>query len=343
MLRIRWTIVLLAVLASGCSLLRPPPEPEPAPPPPAPAPAPEPEPEPAPAPEPEPPPEPAPPPAPEPVPPEPYSHKVAVLLSSRVPAFENVAFALADTLADVEVYDLSDRSLSVRDAFDTVHRTEAAAVVAVGLRAALYARDYTQLPVVYAQVFNVSANDLARAHMRGVAALPPLAAQLAAWRELNPELSSVGAIVGPGHEALLAEAADAAGTHGLTFRQHEATSDREALYLFNRMAPEIDGYWLFPDNRILSATVLREMLAYAARQGIQVAVFNDGLLELGATLSTTADPADIAGTIAGLLRQIEAGELADVPRTTPLDEVRVTLHPRLERRQKLAESPGDGR
>lgn len=340
MIRIRTSIVLLTLLVSGCSLLQPPPEP-----PPAPLPVPEAEPPPAPEPVQLPEPPPAPPPAPPPPPPpEPqrYDLKVAVLLTSRAPAFEEVALALADELNDVEIYDLSDRSLPVRDAFDAIRESQAGAIVAVGLRAALHARDFATVPVVFSQVFNVVDNDLVQDHMRGVAVIPPLERQLDAWRKLSPELGSVGAIVGAGHEILLDEAGAAAAAHGVEFHHRVAASDRETLYLFTRMVPDIDGFWLFPDNRILSSSVLREMLDYAARHGVQVAVFNDALLELGAALSATADARDIATTVGAILAELETGTLQQVPPISPLSEIRIRLNGRLKRRLQLAEGQAAG-
>lgn len=331
MLRNYLSIALLGLSLAGCAVFEAPPQPAPGPEPVA-------EPEPA---APPPPPvvieEPPPPPpgvVEEPPPPPPL---VAIVLSSRAPAYESVALELAKRLPATETYDLADRSLSVRDAFDAIRASGAAAVVAIGLKAAVHARDASDIPVVFAQVFNVRENDLEQTHMRGVAVLPPLAEQLAHWREVAPAMRSVGAIVGEGHEALLEEAGQAAAAEGLAFHSRVASSDRETLYLFTRMAPEIDGYWLFPDNRILSGAVLREMLAYANRHGVQVAAFNESLLELGATLAATSDAGDVADTVVDILASLAAGEFAAVPPLTPLTETRTSLHESLRRRLQLAE------
>jgi len=253
-----------------------------------------------------------------------YAPPVAVVLSSRAPAYERVALALGELLENREIYDLSDRSLSPRDAFARIREFSAGAIVAIGLRAAVYARDYTDVPVVYAQVFNATDNDLGGQRIRGVAMLPPLDKQLAAWRDISPGLTNVGAIVGPGHDVLIDEARQAASANNLGFQFRTANSDREALYHFNRMVPGIDAFWLFPDNRILSPTVLTEMMDYAARHGVQVAVFSDNLLELGATLSTTADENDIARTIMRLLNRIHDGGINDVPPISPLTRMRIS-------------------
>ena len=260
-------------------------------------------------------------PRPEPI--EPDTMRVAVLLSSRTAAYENVANALAAQLDTVDIYDLSDKSLTPKEIFDTVRSTGTEVIVAIGVRATGYARSFDDIPVVFSQVFNLGQVDLNSGNVRGVSVLPPLDLQIAAWRELNPNLSSIGAIVGTGHERLIEEATASAAANDVRFQYREAQSDRETLYLFTRLVPDIDGFWLFPDNRILSASVLRQMLTYASRHRVQVAVFNDSLLALGATISTTSVDADIAQTIVSVANQLlEKGGVA-VPGVTPLNKIQV--------------------
>ena len=250
-------------------------------------------------------------------------HRVAVLLSDRTPAFESVANALATRLDLVDIYDLSDKSLTPREIFDAVHAADTDVVVAVGLRATSFARSFEELPVVFSQVFNVDEVDLTVPNVKGVSVLPPLDLQLDAWLELNPNLSSVGAIVGPGHEHLVQEATAAAAEGGVRFQHRVAESDRETLYLFTRLVPDIDGFWLFPDNRVLSADILRQMLEYAKRHRVQVAVFNDALLPLGATISVTSVDDDIAATVIEVAQKLLEGFAEEIPDLSPLSEVRV--------------------
>ena len=248
--------------------------------------------------------------------------RVAVLLSARTAAFENVANALAAQLEDADIYDLTDRSLTPREVFEAVEDAGTDVVVAIGLRATTFASGFDDIPVVFSQVFNADQVGEA-AGMKGVSVLPPLELQLEAWLALNPELSSIGAIVGHGHERLIDEATTAAAAKEVRFQHRIAQSDRETLYLFTRLVPDIDGFWLFPDNRVLSIDVLRQMLAYAARHRVQVAVFNDALLPLGATISATSVNEDIAETVVGVARKMLSGDAEEVPSVVPLNEVRI--------------------
>jgi ABC-type uncharacterized transport system substrate-binding protein len=246
-------------------------------------------------------PEPAPEPEPPAVAPPPPPREVAIVLSSRQPAYEDVASELAARLDDVAIYDLGDRSQPPVVAFRQINDSRTDAVVAIGLRAARSSVAMSQVPVVFSQVFNYSDYGLVTANSRGVSALPPLDAHLAAWKQLDPTLARVGMIIGAGHEALRAEAEIAAQDHGVELQIQEAGSDQETLYHFKRMIHEIDGFWLFPDNRILSPRVLTEILQQANRRHVPVAVSNEAMLQLGAAISVSTVAADIAATIVKVL------------------------------------------
>ncbi len=231
-----------ALLMVGCAT---PPEPEPLPPEPeivAPEPAPEIEPEPQPEPEPEPAPVVE-------IPATPIAPPIAIVLTSSQPAYLDVASELAAYFENHVVYDLSAESLPPVSVLRSINDSGTTAVVAVGLRAAQSAVSLSEQPVVFSQVFNYRQNDLLQQNSRGVAALAPMEAQLAAWIEVSPEIRKLGIIIGEGHDDLLDDARSAAQKHGVTLDIRIAHSDQETLYLFRRMLGNIDGFWLLPDNR----------------------------------------------------------------------------------------------
>jgi ABC-type uncharacterized transport system substrate-binding protein len=333
----RSSLLLLIVILSGCSMFVPlPPEPvattEP-----------EPIPEPLPTIEPEPEPEP-PVVVPEPViPPEPQiiAPLVAVVISDRTPAYVDVATALDSYLDHYEVYDLSDRSLLPQQAFAAISKSGASAVVAIGLPAAQAANRYSSVPVVVGQVFNISDSEILSDNVKAVSVLPPIDLQMDVWHELDPALKNVGAILGPGHEDLIAETDRAMTARGIKFHYAIAQTDRETLYLFNRLIRDIDGFILFPDNRILSRSVLSEMMAYASRHRVQVAVFNKPLLAHGAAFSSATVPSNIASTITRVLEEIIAGNINDLPPVTGLTEIDISTNPAVLKRLGLEPGSSD--
>lgn len=330
----QFTLALLFMLMSGCTMFQPDPVPEPV------VEVAEPEPEPAVQPA-EPEPRPQPKPAPAPPVPTTFAPRVAVVITGRQPAYENVALELAEVLEDYSLYDLSDRSLSVRQVFERIEAEDATAVVAVGLRAAQVARNLSKVPVVFCQVFNIGENNLVSDQRKGIAAIPPIELQLKAWLELDPGLKNVGAILGSGHDDLIDEATVAANSLEINLHHRVVGSDRETLYVFNRLVPDIDGYLLFPDNRVLSRNVLTEMLNYAARHQVQVAVFNESLLPLGATFSGSAVESDIASSVVIVLDTFARGHSGDLADVTPLTEIEIRTNEAMVRRLGLAGSGSD--
>jgi len=291
--------------------------------------------------------EPQPQPEPKPAPvvaiPETFGAPVAVVLTGRQPAYAGVADELAQVLEDHSLYDLSDKSQSVRQVFQQIEAEHATAVVAIGLRAAQVAKNLSNVPVVFCQVFNIEDNQLVSNQQKGIASIPPLDLQFKAWLDIDPNLKNVGAILGEGHDRLLEEALAAARSAGVNLHYRVVASDRETLYVFNRLVPDIDGFLLFPDNRVLSRDVLREMLNYASRHQVQVAVFNESLLTLGATFSASAVDSDIASSVVIMLDKLTNGKAGTVPDVMPLKEIRIRTNEAVVRKYGLIATDVDTR
>ena len=252
--------------------------------------------------------------------------EVTIVLTSRDAAYEDVATELGKHLQNFRIFDLSDDRQPPIVTFRAINDSETQAVIAIGLRAAKSSVAMAQAPVVFSQVFNYQDHDLLNERSRGIAALPPLEAHIAAWKEMDPSLSRIGIIIGHGHEKLIAEAEFAAEKYGVELVLRTVQSDRETLYYFNRMIRNIDGFWLFPDNRILSGPVLQKMLTEADRLRVPVAVPNEAILSMGASISFSTVAEDIAATILDVVRQIDAGDIDQVPPLTELSEIRVAVN-----------------
>lgn len=267
---------------------------------------------------------------------------VAIVLTNSQPAYLDVAVELAGHFANHELYDLSNESVPPVAVLGSINDSDVATVIAIGLRAAQSSVAMAKVPVVFGQVFNYQDHELLVDHSRGVTAFAPPAAQLDAWKKINPELHRVGLIIGAGHEDLLEEAELAALRHEVELVVRIAKSDQESLYLFRRIIRDIDGFWLFPDNRILSTRVLKQMLEEAERLRVPVAGPNEAMLEMGMAISFSTVAADIAAKVAAIVRRIQAGEIDQVPSMTPLSELRVVTGDRQATREAVAsasESP----
>lgn len=261
---------------------------------------------------------------------------VAIVLSSRQAAYEDVVIELEKHFEAYSIYDLSDKSQPPVAAFRLINDSDSAVVVAIGLRAAISAVELANVPVIFSQVFNYQDYGLVTEASRGVAAIAPLDAQIAAWKDVNPTVSEIGIIIGEGHEDLIAEAEIAAERHAVSLNIRTAHSDQETLFLFKRMIQNIDGFWLFPDNRILSARVLRDILQDTRRRRVAAVVPNDSMLSMGAAISITTVPSDVAEKIANIVRLIQADRFVEVPSLTPLSEIRVATNDALLQKPVVA-------
>jgi ABC-type uncharacterized transport system substrate-binding protein len=203
-----------------------------------------------------------------------------------------------------------------------------AVVIAVGRAAVDAARTgFPGRPIVFCQVFAYEDVLKGGGAIWGVHSLPPLALQLKAWQTIAPTLHNIALILGEERGALAAEATKAASSVGAEVKLETSHSDRETLYLFKRLAGQVDGLWLFPDNRVLSPTVLRELLSYANSHNVGVLAPNESLLRLGALASAASVPADIAETVRLVAERVAAGKTRDLPAMTQLRAAELHVNP----------------
>src|SRR4030095_7779464 len=143
------------------------------------------------------------------------------------------------TLADIDAE-------NSRKILDSLRGRPGLFVVAIGLPAARIARDQLNAPIIFAQVFNYQELLVNGKNIRGVTALPPLDLQIQNWKKFDTKLQRVGLIVSNQHIDLIPQAERAAKAAAVTIKHEISDSDRQTLYLFKRLAPQIDGLWLVP-------------------------------------------------------------------------------------------------
>lgn len=242
----------------------------------------------------------------------------ALVLSRDLPYYRAVSAVLEEQLSGAgATYVLSGESPDA--VLETIRSQGHEQAIAIG-RDALALLAASELAVVWCQVFEPG--DLAAGHA-GIPALPAYTAQLDAWRRLDPDLQSVGVIMGPGRERAAADLGQAATERNVRLHHAVARSDKELLYVFRRMVPELDGFLLYPDARILSPGALRELLAYAAKHQVTVVTYNRAVFELGADVLMEADPREVARRALDVLDTAPPGGPAG--NSAGLERVRIEL------------------
>ncbi len=287
-------------------------------------------------------PEEAPPPAPPPAPPaakaEPKRElmEVVILVSEDTPAYSKVAKALARQLGPRgSIRYLNGTQLENIKMLDTYKNDERKQFVSIGLSASVAAKSLVNRQVIFCQVFNYQESGLLTAKHKGVSMIPSMPKTFAAWRALAPDTTDVGLIIGPGFENLIQVATAAAKSRGIILHVEIVNSDKEYQYAYKQMAEKVQGYWLLPDNRVLSENVLRDVMTFSVRNSKQVVVFNDELLNLGGLFSVTSDYRNIVQQVLDRLDKAQNKEDVPGPDIVYLDRAILNINPVMAQRLNL--------
>ncbi len=179
-------------------------------------------------------------------------------------------------------------------------------VVAIGLEAAKTASSLSRTPVIFCQVYNYQDHDLVNEYIKGVSLVPSIDQQFLAWKTVFPQLKTVGFISGSGKQPFIDNALKTAADHGITLLNHTVTSDKEMWAEFRRLTPQVDAFWLLPDNRILSKRTLRSIVSYSTKHTTPLFTINGLLLQAGAVISSSQVSDDIAQKVVMRLLSINS-------------------------------------
>lgn len=262
---------------------------------------------------------------------------VTILVSRDIPAYTRVASELSKHLTKrSKVYNLDGDADAIEKVLRETQWSEREQVVAIGLAAARAARELSGKQVIFCQVFNYTDYDLITPWMKGVSMLPRFSEQLRVWKDVNPNLRRVALITGANQHHLITAAIEAAQDYGMEVVYREVHSDKETLYSFKRLAPEVQGLWLLPDNRVLSAGVIRALMSYAVRQRKEVLVFSPTLLKIGGLISIEGTESDVAGQVLARLQQAYGQKEIPGPDVLPLTSMQLQINARMAKQLGLA-------
>lgn len=239
-----------------------------------------------------------------------------VLLRSRALApFDSVAAGFHDRYSDV-VYDVTLDGFDPVALIRNVSRLRPEAVVAVGLRAALFARDnFPRIPLVHTMVVDPARHDLVGAWITGVSSDVPPVQSLEALRHAAPDVRRVGVVVGPGGAStVLRQAREAAQRTGIVLIE-ERIPDLVALPVRARgLVERVDALWLLADATVATPEGFRFLLDLSLAHRKPLLVFAEPLVRAGAFAALCPDYGWIGERAAEAVRRIQAGERAgDIP------------------------------
>lgn len=221
--------------------------------------------------------------------------QIVILTSEDIPAYSEVAQALAKQLGTrgTIVY-LSASQVENLKTIEKLKSEEHTQVVSIGLNAAIAAKGLTRNQVIFCQVYNYQDYALLSPRHKGISMLPSFAKTFGIVHSIAPLIKHIGVISGPGFSGVMRTAQKAAQARGIVLYHETVNTDKEYQYAYKNMSKKVQGYWLLPDNRVLSEHILRDIMTFSIRNSKPVIVFNDELLKLGGLLSISSDYTDTA-------------------------------------------------
>ncbi|HEY5993525.1 MAG TPA: ABC transporter substrate binding protein [Gallionellaceae bacterium] len=262
--------------------------------------------------------------------------EVVILVSEDTPAYSKVAKALSMQLGQrSSIRYLGGSQLENVRMLDAYKNDERKQFVSIGLNASVAAKSLVNRQVIFCQVFNYQDYGLLTSRHKGVSMIPSLSKTFTAWRALSPATADVGVISGPGFEGMMQVASSVARSQGIALHYEIVNSDKEYQYAYKQMADKVQGYWLLPDNRVLSENVLRDVMTFSVRNSKQVVVFSDELLNLGGLFSVTSDYRNIVQLVLDRLEKAQGKEDVPGPDIVYLDRAILTINPVMAQRLNL--------
>lgn len=240
--------------------------------------------------------------------------QVSVLVSENTPAYTDVARELSKLLGQRSATQLlSTSQLKNQNIVSALKSAENTQVVSIGLNASIATKTLGNKAVVFCQVFNYQEYGLVTPRHKGISMLPAPQQIFRTWRNLSSTVTDIGVITGPGFEDVIETARAAAKLYLINLHHETVKSDKELQFAYKKMSKHVQGFWLLPDNRVLSGNSLREIMNYSVLNSKMVAVFNEELLKLGGLFSITPDPHDIAVQVYERLEQAAGKDMMPGP------------------------------
>ncbi|HKQ56742.1 MAG TPA: ABC transporter substrate binding protein [Candidatus Eisenbacteria bacterium] len=213
------------------------------------------------------------------------------------------------TLADTGGAALRDRIASLRPD----------AIVAMGLRGALFAREhFPRTPLVYCIVQDPARHDLGGVWVTGVSSDVPPAVELTSLRAAAPDVRRLAVFYSQTAGAAFArEARKAAADLGIQLVEVAIADLSELAGRAREAARRADALWMPADPMIAAPEPFRFLLDLSLETRKPLFTFSDALVRAGALAAVVPDYQAAGAQAAESVRRIQAGERAgDIPAST---------------------------
>lgn len=258
--------------------------------------------------------------------------EIAVLKSSSdIAAYSQAVETLkAELPASVTVteYDLQGDIARGQKLARKVRASDAAVVVAVGLKAALVAKlEIVDVPVIFCMVLDPARYDLRAPNLTGISLQIPIERQFNTIREILPKASRLGVLYDPEKTGgLVEDARRTAKSLGLALIERQVRAEKQVPAALRELLPQIEALWLVPDSTILTEDSLRFVLSTALDHSVPVVGFSAEFVRNGALLGLSVSPVDIGKQAGVLAKKILQGEAPPSQTAVPPERVRLAIN-----------------
>ncbi len=257
-----------------------------------------------------------------------WAASVALLRSGTLAPYEQAAAAFSASYPG----QVTPFALDEANPDGLARRVEAArpdVVVAVGLKAALFARDrLPRTPMVFCVVPNFERFDLAGGWISGVSSDVPPDRDLAALHSAAPDVRTVGLLYGRTTGAALARRAHAAAdAAGLALVEAPVSGLPELQKAARDLAGRVDALWIPADPTVATPEAFRVLLELSLAHRKPLLAFSESLVRSGALVAVAPDYAWVGAQAAEVVRRIQNGERAGDIGVLPLKRTRVVVNP----------------
>ncbi|MDD5223325.1 MAG: ABC transporter substrate-binding protein [bacterium] len=240
------------------------------------------------------------------------SPAVAILLSGKQPAFQEVAAGFMETAREIRLFpfELGGTEESRGKVIKTLRSgATPAAIFAVGSQAAeLAQKDFPEVPLVFSMVLNPEPF-LGHPNTTGITMKIHPRDQLQAFKKILPRIRKIGVIYDPEqNRSTIAEAQAAAREIGLTLLEKRVSQTREIANAIKDLMYLVDAFWIIPDQTVISKESFQYFLETSIERKIPLFAFSGILVKGGALLALAPDYQDMGRQAGNLTKKILAGK-----------------------------------
>jgi putative ABC transport system substrate-binding protein len=259
------------------------------------------------------------------------SVEIAILNSSDIAAYRDAIAGFKATGpggALYTQYDLQgDLELGKRLA-RKVRTSDAALVLAVGLKAALAAKlEIVDTPIIYMMILDPLKHRLIAPNMTGTMLEVTTDRQLKLIRRFLPSIHRVGVLYDPTKsESKVKQAVQQAAAAGVTLQGFPVGSEKEVPSQLRQLLLETEALWLLTDSTVLTNESINFLIQSALAHHVPVIGFSPEFIRLGGLLGISVSYGEVGRETGVLAKRILDGERINPLRPVPIERLNISIN-----------------